>query len=63
MAEDLVPVGCTVTVDLIHGTINFEHEQFGELRTMVKDGEIWVAGVDACRILEIKNPRIGRAHV
>ncbi len=57
MAEDLVPVGCTVTVDLIHGTINFEHEQFGELRTMEKDGEIWVAGVDACRILEIKNPR------
>ena len=31
--------------------------EFGQLRTIEKDGDILFAGVDACRILEIKNSR------
>lgn len=35
----------------------FKNEQFGEVRTLFKDGEPWFVGVDVCRALEIKNNR------
>ena len=35
----------------------FEHEQFGQVRFIVIDGEPWFIAVDLCRILDIQNPR------
>ena len=35
----------------------FTHEQFGEIRTVEIDGEIWFVAADVCRALEIANPR------
>ena len=34
----------------------FNNNQFGELRTVVKDGEPWFVAVDVCKALEIANP-------
>ena len=33
----------------------FEHEEFGEIRFIQKDGEIWFVAVDVCRALDIQN--------
>lgn len=35
----------------------FKNEQFGEIRTVVIDGEPWFVAVDVCRALEIANSR------
>lgn len=35
----------------------FENEEFGAVRTRIKDGEPWFAAADVCRALEIGNPR------
>ena len=35
----------------------FEHPQFGVIRIVIINGEIWFVAVDVCRALEIKNPR------
>lgn len=35
----------------------FEHEQFGQIRYIKRDDEIWFAAVDLCRVLDIQNPR------
>lgn len=35
----------------------FESNEFGKVRTAVKDGEIWFCLVDVCRILGIENSR------
>ena len=34
----------------------FEHEQFGQCRFVMIDGEPWFVAVDICRALEIKQP-------
>ena len=36
--------------------MSFVNDQFGEIRTIVKDNNIWFAAVDICNILGIKNP-------
>lgn len=36
----------------------FESEEFGKVRTVVKDGEPWFVLVDICKILEISNSRM-----
>ena len=35
----------------------FEHEQFGEIRFIQQNGELWFVAVDLCRALDIKNSR------
>ena len=35
----------------------FECDEFGQVRTVNKDGVIWFAAVDVCRALDIKNSR------
>ena len=35
----------------------FQNEQFGQVRTTVKDGEPWFVAADVCRALEVKNAR------
>lgn len=35
----------------------FENDQFGQIRTIQKDGEPWFVAVDVCRALEISNNR------
>ena len=35
----------------------FQNEQFGQVRTIVKDGEPWFVAADVCRALEVKNAR------
>ena len=34
----------------------FTHEQFGQIRTVMKDSEPWFVAADVCRALEISNP-------
>lgn len=34
----------------------FRNEQFGEVRTIAKDGEPWFVAADVCKALEIGNP-------
>ena len=36
--------------------MSFVNDQFGKIRTIVKDNNIWFAAVDICNILGIKNP-------
>lgn len=36
----------------------FENDQFGEIRTTMKDGEPWFVAVDVCRALEHSNSRM-----
>ena len=33
----------------------FKNEVFGEVRTVLTDGEIWFVLVDVCKVLGIKN--------
>ena len=35
----------------------FNNSQFGEIRTLEKDGQPWFVAADVCRALEIGNPR------
>ena len=35
----------------------FNNNNFGKLRVIVKDGKVWFCLADACKALEIKNPR------
>jgi len=35
----------------------YENQSFGELRTLIRDGEPWFVAADVCRALEITNPR------
>ena len=35
----------------------FNNNNFGKLRVIVKDGKVWFCLSDACKALEIKNPR------
>ncbi len=35
----------------------FEHEAFGQIRVIDRDGEPWFITVDACRALELRNSR------
>lgn len=39
------------------GVQTFVSEQFGEIRTVEIDGEIWFVAADVCRALEMSNPR------
>lgn len=34
----------------------FENSEFGQVRTIMQDGEPWFVAADVCRALEIKNP-------
>ena len=34
----------------------FNNDQFGSVRTVIKDGEPWFVAVDVCKALEIGNP-------
>ena len=33
----------------------FTNEEFGEIRTVIKNGEIWFVAADVCKVLDIKN--------
>ena len=35
----------------------FEHEQFGEIRFIQQNGELWFVAADVCRALDIQNSR------
>ena len=35
----------------------FEHEEFGQIRTIEIDGEIYFVGIDVAKALGYKNPR------
>ena len=35
----------------------FNNNNFGKLRVIVKDGKVWFCLADACKALEIANPR------
>ena len=35
----------------------FEHEEFGQVRVVMIDGEPWFVAADVCRVLEISNSR------
>ena len=39
------------------GSQYFNNNYFGKLRVIVKDGKVWFCLADACKALEIKNPR------
>ncbi|MDE6673103.1 MAG: hypothetical protein K2K16_13090 [Ruminococcus sp.] len=42
----------------------FRHDDFGEMRTIIIDGEVWFVGVDVAKALEYKDPsRALRQHV
>lgn len=34
----------------------FENEEFGQVRTIMLEGEPWFVSADVCRALQIKNP-------
>ena len=36
----------------------FQNQEFGELRTIVKEGEPWFVAIDVCKALEIANSRM-----
>ena len=36
----------------------FENSDFGELRTIVKEGEPWFVAIDVCKALEVSNPTV-----
>ena len=41
----------------------FSNNSFGKLRVIVKDGKVWFCLSDACKALEIKNPRQVKARL
>jgi len=42
---------------------NFHSSEFGEIRTLFKDGQPWFVAVDVCRALEISNSRDATARL
>lgn len=41
----------------------FQSEQFGQVRTTIRDGEPWFVAADVCRALDIGNPRMATARL
>lgn len=41
----------------------YKHEQFGEIRTLTKDGEIWFVAADVCNALDLTNPTMAVARL
>ena len=41
----------------------FNNNYFGKLRVIVKDGKVWFCLADACKALEIRNPRQVKARL
>ena len=41
----------------------FSNNSFGELRVIEKDGKVWFCLTDACKALEIRNPRQVKARL
>jgi len=41
----------------------FEHELFGGIRAIIKDGSPWFIAVDVCRCLDHSNPRKAISHL
>jgi prophage antirepressor-like protein len=41
----------------------YKHEQFGEIRTLTKDGEIWFVATDVCNALDLTNPTMTVARL
>ena len=41
----------------------FNNNNFGKLRVNVKDGKVWFCLADACKALEIRNPRQVKARL
>ena len=41
----------------------FNNNYFGKLRVIVKDGKVWLCLADACKALEIRNPRKVKARL
>ena len=41
----------------------FNNNNFGKLRVIVKDGKVWFCLADACKALEIRNPRQVKARL
>ena len=41
----------------------YKHEQFGEIRTLTKDDEIWFVATDVCNALDLTNPTMTVARL
>lgn len=41
----------------------FKSEQFGEVRTIAKDGEPWFVAADVCKVLDLSNPTIAASRL
>ncbi|WP_298483803.1 Bro-N domain-containing protein [uncultured Ruminococcus sp.] len=41
----------------------FENEEFGQVRTVIKDGEPWFVLRDICKVLEIGNSRMAASRL
>jgi prophage antirepressor-like protein len=41
----------------------YKHEQFGEIRTLTKNGEIWFVAADVCNVLDLTNPTMAVARL
>lgn len=41
----------------------FKNEQFGEVRTIAKDGEPWFVAADVCKALDLSNPTIAASRL
>ncbi len=41
----------------------YKHEQFGEIRTLTKNGEIWIVAADVCNVLDLTNPTMAVARL
>lgn len=41
----------------------FKNEQFGEVRTIAKDGEPWFVAADVCKVLDLSNPTIAASRL
>ena len=36
----------------------FQNEQFGAVRTVIREGQPWFVSVDVCNVLDLSNPTI-----
>lgn len=45
------------------GLFVFSNEQFGSIRTIVKNGEPWFVAADVCRALEVSNPTVATSRL
>lgn len=36
----------------------FQNERFGEVRTVIREGQPWFVAADVCRVLELSNPTV-----